>query len=584
MFRLGRLDPWMGFGLDYALGAIFLSLLWMGWGLVGLWFAPFLMAVILLLLILSFLGRRRSGDGILGSWPREIPLRFLMGVAVIYGLFTLLHGLLPETHPDGLVYHLGTLSYWMFRHGLADLPSQPFGGFPYGGELYFLSGYVLQGTESAKCLNIASLGVLGMVAGAWAAEIGGERARWLALGMVLTLPLAHLVSWTSQVEVLQSLFLLLFLYALERAGVGRNWAMLAGLLGGMALAIKYTSVFGWAAGILALSMAGRGPRPFRNWEPMGWILGLAAIVAGSWALKNFVYTGDPFYPYLQDWIGARHMSAVGYRSMLQDQGLWTHGGRGWEAPWYLLMTRPALFNFAGPLPLALAPLGLLLAFRKVPSRFLSWVIPFLWVSGLFVTGILKFHLPALVLTLLFIAACLGPGDGVAEKRWAAWLPALTGILCFPFLAGLSSVYYPGGGVWTCRESVPAYLERAVRNPYEGLCGWVGQELPKDARLLIVGDARGLYYPRSFQTDTGYDLSFLTSLAERGLDSAGIGKEVRKMGFTHVVVNTAQGITAASMFPTHPLDARQWKELDGFVRRGLDVLHEEGYGFILKVRD
>lgn len=579
-------DAWLTLCAEFSLGMVLLSTLWLGLGLVRLWYDPLIHTVLLLLFLLSLWRVRAPWERPLFPWPRDLVLSGLLGLSLLYLLFSILHGFLPETHPDGLVYHLGTLSYWWFHHGMTDLPSQPMGGFPYAGELYFLTGYWVGGSEVVKVLNVAVLGLVALAAASWAGEKAGPDAKWLVFGMISTLPLLHLVSWTSQVEVLQCLFLVLFLYGMEKlAGVGTGkarWAFLVGLWAAMALSIKTTSVFGIAAGAIAclVTAKDRGAliRP-RNW---GWAAVLFGVLAGTWFLKDWVYTGDPFYPWWMEHFTGRHMSPEGYRFMLQEAGSGA-AGSWWSLPWDILMSRPALFNFAGPLLMVLLPFAIYYFCVRDRILFLALSALALWALGLSTTGILKFQLPAMVLTLMLCGILFrrdGKGPG---PRWAAAAAFLSGLFCFPYLAGMSGHYYSGAGLWTGRETPSAYRARVVQNPYEDLCRYTDKFLPPDARLLIVGDARGLYYSRDFYADTGYDIAYLAGLARRGLDAEGIRGEVRKMGFTHLVVNAAQGITAASMFLAYPLDKEQWRALDDYFRRALEPLFSDGYGFIYRVR-
>ncbi len=78
-------------------------------------------------------------------------------MGLIFLVFSALQCFLPETHNDGLIYHLGVPLFWLLNHGMADFSSIPHAHFPYGGELFLFTVYLLQGTETAHLLKFVRL-------------------------------------------------------------------------------------------------------------------------------------------------------------------------------------------------------------------------------------------------------------------------------------------------------------------------------------------------------------------------------------------------------------------------------------------
>jgi hypothetical protein len=226
VFRSGfHLGKWIGYhsaniwtagAVHFAFGMMLLDVLWMGLGLENLWYAPLLrvaFAMILGVLTAEFFFRGSFSGSAEFAFPSG-PYGLLALMGLIFLAFSALQCFLPETHNDGLIYHLGVPLFWLLNHGMADFSSIPHAHFPYGGELFLFTGYLLQGTETAHLLNLFVWFAGSLAAAGWARESGGPNAGWLAFGLTLTLPLLSLAAWTSQVECFLTIYLVLFFHGL----------------------------------------------------------------------------------------------------------------------------------------------------------------------------------------------------------------------------------------------------------------------------------------------------------------------------------------------------------------------------------
>lgn len=576
-------DSWIRFAIDFGLGICALNFFWIGTGFERIWFKPVWVVVGTGLFLLSLWDfwtvlRMSSGKGFKVLFPKEFSYFFLLLIGLFYLGFSFLQNLAPETFYDSMVYHLAVPQYWLLNHGLRDFPTNFFSNYPFGGEAFFLNGLVFQGTEAAKMLHAVSFGVCALLAGGWAREITGEKAGWLTLGLALTLPLFAVNTWTSEVEGILSLAVVLFLYSFYRfaqePGKAR-WGYLAGLFLGLALSIKYTAVLPAGIGFLVLVL--QKSQAFRKEKWGGWgaiVLGVLLLL-GPWLLKNLAYTGNPFFPYLMEHFAGRHLPLGGYEKLLEEQHArvtttWTD----WLLlPWTLSMANPDSYNFCGPLALALAPFLFLFRLRHPALRFLALVVPLFLVAGFGFTHILRFVLPDFVLLYILLGGILAGGDKPLWGRVAAWGGGVTAILCFAFLAAISHYYYNAAGIWSGRQTREAYLSGPGKiTPYYGLAQWTSTHLPSDARLLVVGDARGLYYDRPFLTNTVFDDQALAKFAKEEKDTEGIRRRLREMGVDALVVNGDEGIRVSAGYHHYDLTEEEWKRLDDFIQRGTEKMN------------
>ncbi len=576
--------------LDLGLGFVVLNFFWTGLGLVRLWVEPLWLAVGVALSVLWV------KDLLQLPWkspkfhfPRGLSPAMAgacLAVGLVYYGFLLIHGFLPETFYDSLNYFLGIPQFWLDRHGVTDDPGHLYSGFFHGGSLCFMYAFVLGGTEGAKILGVLVLGFCAILAGGWAHAKAGWQAGAVAGMAVLTFPLLYLNSGAVRVDGLLVFSMFLYFFCLEKAldCQASQWFAAAAVFAGWALSIKPPALAGIGAALLAAAWVYRASlwKTKTFWTAL---TGFFALEAGPWLLKNFTFTGDPFFPYAASWFNGRTLPDWGVQGLLGENQQFLPMGQGWWSvltlPWRLSIPQAGDKQWLGPLFLGFSPALPALALGKGKStKFLSLTAVLTVASGLCFSHMLRFWMPGFALALLLFSTIF-----FAEKEAAwgrLWASAVLGsaVLCFGSFLDLSAVYFDGAGLWSGRESREAYLNRMLPDSYEPLAQWTAENLPADARLLIVGDARGVYYGRPFEAQSVFDEPVLSQSARLAKDPSGILKRLRQMGITHLVVNIPEGMRVSTY--QYDLNPLEWKKLDDFVRRGLKLLYWKNFQAVYEV--
>ena len=534
------------FSLEMALGVLLLNTLWLGSGFNGLWFKPFLWTIFWALLGWSLLDCRSVLLKIQKPPKLNLPRGFIMGIGFLGFLvwaWDLIQGMAPDVYFDALVYHLSTLQFWRFHHGITDFYTNLYSYFPFGGELYFFNGFFLAGSEAAKLLNVFGLLFLGLAVGGWVCEESRVEAGWLAGTMVLALPIASSTVWTTQNDVLLAFFLLLLFYSLWRwRGAERSgpWALLAGLLGGAALSVKYTAVMGLGAGLLGLALSEvkiNLPQRRRNLVLMG---GAMLLSLSPWFLKNWAFTGNGFYPYFSDWMGGRTLAIGKMAALLNDQKAalseFASGG-GWVRQ---VFTRD-LDKTIAPLLLGFVPFLFWPGRQNPCARFLILLSGFYLLFGFSVSHQLRLMIPAFAVCFAAMGMILGDiGKKPVFHFWGT-VASLFTFLSLLSLCRLSTNYYQTQKMWTGEQTREEYLAQSpLTSTYYGLTRAAGALLPEESRVLIVGDSRGLYYPRPFLSNSVFDSQVLNRLASERKDGDDIRRGLKEMGVDAVIVVGEEG--------------------------------------------
>jgi 4-amino-4-deoxy-L-arabinose transferase-like glycosyltransferase len=239
----------------------------------------------------------------------------------------------------------------------------------------------------------------------WMAGLLGRRLSGLTAGLlgaflVAVVPLAVQTTTSLRNDPAQVLALTGAVYAALRAWQSghRGWAALSGALAGAATAIKYTSVFAVAPPLVAVLIAGPGPRRAARAAIV-----MAAFTAAVAVTNHFVWADFPnFIKQLSDQIaitGATHWAASQNPSAFHVEIL-DRFGPGW------------------PLLLLAAGYGAWTLGRGQPAAWVFWSFPLLY--SWFATQ-RPAQFPRWVYPLVpFVAVAAGAGLGAVAGAIAGW--------------------------------------------------------------------------------------------------------------------------------------------------------------------
>jgi hypothetical protein len=108
-------------------------------------------------------------------------------------------------------------------------------------------------------------------------------------------------------------------------------------------------------------------------------------------------------------------------------------------------------------------------------------------------------------------------------------------------------------------------------------------LPPSDRLLVVGDSRGLYYPRPFLANSVFDAQVLEVLTRKAKDGEGIWRGLRKMGVDDLVVSGEEGMRVAGQYGHYSFTPDEWKKLEDFIQERTDMVYQRGPSGIYRLR-
>lgn len=290
--------------------------------------------------------------------PRAWKAAFL-ALAGVFGAVYLCHAMAPETSPDGVTYHLGLVSRYARDFGFRPVATNMYAHLSQGVEMLYLMAFSLGRHSAASLTHLAFLVWLPLAILAWARRVGAPAAGAAAALLVFLSPVAGCDGTTAynDVAVAAVVFAVFWIVDLWRAQQDDRLLVLAGLVAGYAYAAKYTAFLAlpYALGCVAWRLRGQ----WRRLARAALLLAACALaMMAPWLVKNAVWVGNPFSPFLNAWFPNPYVHVSfeqQYRAFMRTFG----DVKDWRAiPFEVTVRGAALAGVIGPVFL-LAPAALL---------------------------------------------------------------------------------------------------------------------------------------------------------------------------------------------------------------------------------
>ncbi len=490
-------------------------------------------------------------------WP-DTAFFVLLGLV---SLFLAAKALRPAVFYDAVTYHLGVPNYYIQEGGISYLPYDSYSNFPFAAEMLYTLGMLVSGLKLAQLTSVAVFIAFVLLVRELTMSFLPDVPQSLPAAFCLLTPafMENSILYLNDLHLAYySLLVVYCFFALEKEK-GASWAALMGTFTGVCVGTKYIALVSicvpaaLAAGYMAYRERARGAR-----AALGAVLAFAlpaAAVAAPWLVKNWVNTGNPFYPAFFGVFGgsdmtaklyAVHVRAAGHTTLAEGaKGIFTH-------LWDIFMTNPAdtaamygASSMLGPALILFAPMLLFVKGMATTIKKLCLFAAVLFVLWSIAFPLTRFLYPAIAVTTIAASYALTKvfksAHGTVKVFVAA---ALAACLMFGLCLGFFQVDKWTGayGLDHADESDYDYI---VRRADEGgsvmlqavpVYEWINENAKKDAKVMIIGDAQHLYIRRRhlytyLSAETPY--AFFASAAG---DNASIAGRLKSQGVTHIVYN------------------------------------------------
>lgn len=470
-----------------------------------------------------------------------IPINILVVVLFAYFFLIFIQALSPPLSRDALNYHLFLPKTWL-KHGyIFTIPSNIYSFFPQFWETLYLYVLIVGNDISAKLLHaftlFLSIGMLGEILKLIFPRLLTKYILLSSLIFVSTPTLGRVSSW-AYVDVTQVFYILLSLhflfYFLLAGNKNRLSFFLSSIFLGFALSIKYLSLI-WLLGMPCFIIEKKKFCPAIKLTVV-YIL-LAIIFAFPYYGRNYLETGNPFYPFLGNFLGSNPFSpeksqllylyfkSFGYGESIKDLMLLPL-----RLSFFPGFDNPQRFDgYLGAFYLFLVIL-MFIKHKKIDFPLRSGIYFFiiyllLWFS---LSQQIRFLLCGAILLLII-------GSGILSQfRWQYTSIAVVGLSIYYLFYPISTImkekphYFILG-----KETREEFLQRNI-NIYS-LIKKINKEVSTESKVMLLNVEPIAYYVESevYQESIFQDYTFREKL-KGGIDS--LREFLKAEGITHILVN------------------------------------------------
>lgn len=547
--------------------------------------------------------------------PANLPNRLVTLYLSLITVFALLLAVLPPTDWDGLFYHLTGPKLYLQAGQIMGGIDVPHFNFPSLMEMLFAWAMLLGSDVAAKLLHFGFGVLLAGLVYLITRRLFSQKAAWPAVVVLTSMPMLGTLAGWAYNDLALAFFQLAAVYAIinyqlsisneqltsrqsflrPRSGqtfiIRHLFLMLSGIFVGLAMGLKYTSfvtpvfivgLMVWQGYKVAGSRVAGGkvvsskvagneaasdgivdttshvPRntqhAIRNTLISLTTFALAALfVAAPWYLKNWVFTGNPVYPFLSGVFGGQYWDefrAAWYAS--------AGTGIGWKPstllalPWLLTLgVQDANFwdGRTGPLLLLFLPVVVWAAFsRRFKDRpaaynvlllyalahFAFWALGVIWSRSLWQSRLLLPGLVGLTPVIGWVWVNLNRLDlpQFSVSRFVNIAVAITLALTIVDVGLLTLKINPIPYIIGI-ESRAEHLTRRLGAHYAAM-EQINQDLPPDAAIVFLWEPRSYYCHRDCRSDSILD-EFPHLVHQHGSAEA-IAEAWRDAGVSHVLIH------------------------------------------------
>jgi len=505
---------------------------------------------------------------------------FFLYVTIIMLLCTeIVLNLTPPISRDALIHHLAVPKLWLAHDGFYEIPWAEYSYYPMFINLLYLICLYFKNDIVPKFIHLG----FGL-ATSWLIYLYLKQKlcrNWGLLGMLIfiTTPIVVWLSTSAYVDLGMTFFTtgsILAFIKWRDSEYGRfRWFLISSFCMGIAIGSKYNALIAWFIVNLMLmfSYARDTNRQIGAFQYGIIFFVITALVASPWYLKNYLQTGNPFYPLFKSFFKLIHHQTV--QEVLHGQAIEKTGKISFfkmrefmygESLWGTLLIPIRMFfqgkdtsyqYFQGslnPILILFSPFVLLnKRYSKDKFLFVFFSVIFMIMAFFLTAKQVRYILP--VLPFLAIIAVMGIKDlldKMGEKTLFSFLRFKEKIKSTARVFVLSSVI-----ILLTFNLVYLKYRIEIINPFPYVMGketresflrhhllhydavkFINDTLPDDAVVftMFLG-SRGYYLNRKYKNESSFGMSTIKHLVNSSVDEEKFVEYIRSMNVTHILMRT-----------------------------------------------
>jgi hypothetical protein len=502
---------------------------------------------------------------------------FLFAILLAFFCMEVVLNLIPPISRDALIHHLAVPKLWLKHGGIYEIPWANYAYYPMNIDLLYVLCLYFKNDIAPKFIHLAfGLGT-GLIIYLYLKPKYSRN--WGLLGAVIfiTTPIVVWLSTTAYVDLGMTFFItasvMSFIRWRDDDYKNIKWLLLSGLAMGIAVGSKYNALI--AAFILNMILMlsvvwDKHKQTAALWYGILFFV-ITAFTASPWYLKNYLQTGNPFYPLFGGFFKSLHyhpiVEATSRQTIEKSQQISffkmrevMYGESFWET---LLIPIRMFFQgkdnsyqyFQGalnPVLIIFSPFIFLnKRYGKDKFCFLIFTVFFIAMAFFLTAKQVRYILPVLpflavlaVMEIKNILDYLGEKPRLSSLRLGAQIKSMARIFVLASVAVLLifNFIYLKNRIETINP-FPYVLGKETREDFlkhhllhYDAVEYINRFLPDDAVVftMFLG-RRGYYLNRNYKNEPSFGMNTLRQMVNNSDNENRFKKYVRSMGVTHILM-------------------------------------------------
>lgn len=484
----------------------------------------------------------------------------------------------PPISRDALIHHLAVPKLWLKHGGIYEIPWAEYSYYPMYINLIYLVCLYFNNDIAPKFIHFG----FGLATG-WLIYLYLKQKllrNWGLLGMVIfiTTPIVVWLSTSAYIDLGMTFFttgsVLAFIKWRDSDYIRFKWFLISSFCMGIAIGSKYNALIAWFIVNLMLMLCfARDTKRQKSAITYGLMFFLITVlVASPWYLKNYFYTGNPFYPLFNGFFKLLHHPKV--QETLHGQAIVKTGKVSFfkmrevmygESFWETLLIPIRMFfqgqdnsyrYFQGSLnPILILFLPFIfLSKQYVKDKlfFACFSVVFIIIAFFLTAKQVRYILP--VIPFLTIIAVMGIkellnklseisnsstlfGERIKSIAKVFIFASVSILLSFNivYLINRMQIVKPFPYVMG-KETRKAFIRRHLLH-YDAV-EYINNKLPTNAKIftMFLG-RRGYYLDRDYKNESSFGMSSIRHMINDSANEEKFVKYIRSMNVTHILMRT-----------------------------------------------
>jgi len=487
--------------------------------------------------------------------------------------------LTPPISRDALVHHLAIPKLWLTHGGYYEIPWADYSYYPMYINLLYLICLYFKNDIAPKFIHLAFGAGTGILVYIYLKQRLGRNWGFLGIVIFFTTPIVVWLSTSAYIDLGMTFFttasVMAFITWRDSEYNWLKWLLISSFCMGIAIGSKYNGLIAWLILnlILMLNYAKDTQRQIATLKYGIMFFMITAIVASPWYLKNYIQTGNPFYPFFNSFFQSlhhlpvqeiiRHQAGekIGQLSFFKMRQV-MYGETFWET---LLIPIRMFFQgsdnsyryFQGilnPILILFSPFILLnKKYGRDKYLFAFFSIFFIFMAYFLTEKQVRYILPTI--PFLAILAVMGikelvdkigggnfysplPFNKNAKSITRIFIFAIVAILLtfnFIYLKNRMDIIKPLPYLFG-QETKEAFLKRHLLH-YDAM-EYINTNLSDDAKTftMFLG-RRGYYLDRTYRNERSFGMDTLNKMINSSTGEEKFKEYIKSMGVTHILIRT-----------------------------------------------